>query len=83
MISLGGGGEYFTLDNPQGVPNFVNSVTSIVTEYGFEGMDIDFETPSLDLAPGDADFRASDDTFRGESDCGVCGSCASTSGRAS
>lgn len=57
MISLGGGGEFFKLDNAQDIPNFVNSVTSIVTEYGFEGVDIDFETPSLDLAPGDADFR--------------------------
>ncbi len=57
MISLGGGGEYFKLDNAQDIPNFVNSVTSIVTDYGFEGVDIDFETPSLDLAPGDVDFR--------------------------
>ncbi|MGA9718982.1 MAG: glycosyl hydrolase family 18 protein, partial [Acidobacteriaceae bacterium] len=57
MISLGGGGEYFKLDNAQDIPNFVNSVTSIVTDYGFEGVDIDFETPSLDLAPSDVDFR--------------------------
>jgi chitinase len=57
MISLGGGGEYFKLDTVQDIPNFVNSVTSIVTDYGFDGVDIDFETPSLDLAPGDTDFR--------------------------
>ena len=57
MISLGGGGEYFKLDDAKDIPNFVSSVTSIVSEYGFEGVDIDFETPSLVLAPGDTDFR--------------------------
>jgi chitinase len=57
MISLGGGGEYFKLDDAQDIPNFVNSVTSIVSDYGFEGVDIDFEAPSLVLAPGDTDFR--------------------------
>jgi chitinase len=57
LISLGGGGEYFTLAQPASIPNFVNSVSQIVTEYGFDGIDIDFETPSLDLDPGDTDFR--------------------------
>jgi chitinase len=57
LISLGGGGEYFTLAQPASIPNFVNSVNQIVTEYGFDGIDIDFETPSLNLDPGDTDFR--------------------------
>ncbi len=57
MISLGGGGKYFKLDDPQNIPNFVSSVTSIVSEYGFDGVDIDFETPSLALVPGDTDFQ--------------------------
>ena len=57
MISLGGGGQYFQLDDARDIPNFVSSVTSIVTEYGFEGVDIDFETPSLTIAPGDTDFE--------------------------
>lgn len=57
MISLGGGGKYFKLDDPQNIPNFVSSVTSIVSEYGFDGVDIDFETPSLALADGDKDFK--------------------------
>ena len=47
MISLGGGGQHFTLADPKRIPNFVSSVTSIVTEYGFDGIDIDFESPSL------------------------------------
>jgi len=57
MISLGGGGQHFTLADPKRVPNFVASVTKIVEEYGFNGIDIDFESPSLSIAPGDTDFR--------------------------
>ena len=57
MISLGGGGQHFTLADPERVPNFVSSVTRIVTEYGFDGIDIDFESPSLSIGPGDTDYR--------------------------
>lgn len=57
MISLGGGGQHFTLADPQRVPNFVSSVARIVSEYGFDGIDIDFESPSLAIDPGDADFK--------------------------
>jgi len=57
LISLGGGGEYFTLAQSANIPNSVNSVTQIVTEYGFDGIDLDFESPSLDLDPGDTNFR--------------------------
>ena len=57
MISLGGGGQHFTLADPQRVPNYVSSVTKIVTDYGFDGIDIDFESPSLSIDPGDTDFR--------------------------
>lgn len=57
LISLGGGGEYFSLAQAASIPNFVSSVTQIVTEYGFDGIDLDFESPSLVLDPGDSDFR--------------------------
>jgi chitinase len=57
MISLGGGGQYFTLGDPRGIPNYISSVERIVTEYGFDGIDLDFESPSLTLDPGDTDFR--------------------------
>ena len=57
MISLGGGGQHFTLADPKRVPNFVSSVTRIVEEYGFDGIDIDFESPSLSIDPGDTDFK--------------------------
>lgn len=57
MISLGGGGQHFTLSDPNRVPNYVSSVTRIVTEYGFDGIDLDFESPSLSIEPGDTDFK--------------------------
>ena len=57
MISLGGGGQHFTLADPKRVPNFVSSVIRIVTEYAFDGIDIDFESPSLSIDPGDTDFK--------------------------
>ncbi|MEO7143851.1 MAG: chitinase [Bryobacteraceae bacterium] len=57
MISLGGGGQHFTLADPKRVPNFVSSVTRIVADYGFDGIDIDFESPSLSIDPGDTDFK--------------------------
>jgi chitinase len=57
LISLGGGGVYVPLDGPDSVSNFVSSVSGIVADYGFDGVDIDLESPSLDLAPGDRDFK--------------------------
>jgi chitinase len=57
MISLGGGGQHFTLADPNRVPNFVSSVIRIVEEYGFDGIDIDFESPSLSIDHGDTDFK--------------------------
>lgn len=57
MISLGGGGQHFTLADPNRVPNYVSSVTSIVSEYGFDGIDVDFESPSLSIEPGGKDFK--------------------------
>jgi len=57
MISLGGGGQVFTLADSKSLPNFVTSMARIVTEYGFDGIDIDFESPSLSIDRGDTDFR--------------------------
>jgi chitinase len=57
LLSLGGGGAYYRLDKSSEVPNFVSSVRTIVSTYGFNGVDIDFESPSLSLQPGDLDFR--------------------------
>ena len=57
MISLGGGGQHFTLADPNRISNYVLSVTQIVEEYGFDGVDLDFESPSLSIEPGDRDFK--------------------------
>ena len=57
MISLGGGGQHFTLADPKRVPLYVSTVIQIVKEYGFDGIDIDFESPSLSIDPGDMDFK--------------------------
>lgn len=57
LISLGGGGEIVALDTADDLHNFVRSVSKIVQEYGFDGVDLDLETPSLILKPGDTDFR--------------------------
>ena len=57
LISLGGGGQNFTLANPRRIPAFVSSVAGIVAAYGFDGIDIDFESPSLSIDPGDVDFK--------------------------
>ncbi|MGH9452191.1 MAG: glycosyl hydrolase family 18 protein [Terriglobia bacterium] len=57
LISLGGGGQVVILNTAQDIRQFVSSVSAIVQEYGFNGVDLDFETPSLILNPGDTDFR--------------------------
>jgi chitinase len=57
LISLGGGGEVVTLNTQEDLHNFTNSVSAIVEKYGFDGVDLDIETPSLLIEPGDTDFR--------------------------
>ncbi|MGC2399760.1 MAG: glycosyl hydrolase family 18 protein [Acidobacteriaceae bacterium] len=57
MISLGGGGQHFALLTEEGKQNFIRTVEEICTQYGFNGIDIDFETSSLELDPGDTDFK--------------------------
>ena len=57
MISLGGGGQFFTMPDAVSTENFLSSVTSIVSEYGFDGIDLDFESPSLVIDAGDTDFK--------------------------
>jgi chitinase len=57
MISLGGGGQHFALTTAEGKQNFIRTVEDICTQFGFNGIDIDFETSSLELDPGDTDFK--------------------------
>jgi chitinase len=57
LISLGGGGQVVTLNTAEDLHNFVSSVSAIVEKYGFDGVDLDIETPSLLINSGDTDFR--------------------------
>lgn len=57
LISLGGGGQVVTIHTPKDLEDFIDSVSAIVEKYGFDGVDLDIETPSLLIEPGDTDFR--------------------------
>ncbi len=57
LISLGGGGTVVTLNTAADIKNFVTSVAAVVQQYGFDGIDLDIENPSIILNPGDTDFR--------------------------
>jgi chitinase len=56
-LSIGGANSPVLLNNDTDLANFVTSVSSLVQNYGFNGIDIDFEGNSLILNPGDTDFR--------------------------
>ncbi|OAB34319.1 chitinase [Paenibacillus macquariensis subsp. defensor] len=58
MISIGGANGQVQLVNTQARNNFVSSMKTIITKYGFNGFDIDFEGHSLYLNAGDSDFRS-------------------------
>jgi chitinase len=58
LISIGGANGQVQLTNSTARTNFVNTVTGIIRNYGFDGLDIDFEGHSLFLNAGDSDFRS-------------------------
>ena len=58
LISIGGANGQVQLGSATARTNFVNSVTSIIRNYGFDGLDIDFEGHSLFFNSGDSDFRS-------------------------
>lgn len=57
IISIGGANGQVQLETASARTNFVNSMISIIDEYGFDGLDVDFEGHSLYLESGDDDFR--------------------------
>ncbi|MWV42838.1 chitinase [Paenibacillus sp. HJL G12] len=57
IISIGGANGQVQLTSTSARDNFVNSVTSIIEKYGFDGLDVDFEGHSLFLNSGDSDFK--------------------------
>ncbi|MCX4627251.1 glycoside hydrolase family 18 protein [Streptomyces sp. NBC_01443] len=58
LISIGGQNGQVQLATTAARDTFVSSVSTIIDEYGLNGLDIDFEGHSLSLATGDTDFRA-------------------------
>ncbi len=57
VISIGGANGLVQLNTIAERDEFVSSMISIIENYGFDGMDIDFEGQSLSLNLGDDDFR--------------------------
>ena len=57
LISMGGATGAVDVVNSADATQFATSMTGIINEYGFDGMDIDFEGSSLILGQGDSDFR--------------------------
>jgi len=57
LISIGGANSHVQLNTTTDRQNFINSMIGIISEYGFDGMDIDLEGSSVSLNGGDLDFR--------------------------
>ncbi len=57
LISMGGATGAVDISSPADAQAFSSSMISIINEYGFNGMDIDFEGSSVSLAGGDTDFK--------------------------
>ena len=58
LISLGGASETPTLGSASDAQNFANSAASIVQQFGFDGIDIDFENGAVYLNPNDTNINA-------------------------
>ncbi len=56
LISIGGAGGSMAIDNFAAQHNFVDSITAIIENYGFDGMDINLEGKVI-LDQGDTDFK--------------------------
>ncbi|RYZ95002.1 MAG: chitinase, partial [Moraxellaceae bacterium] len=57
IISIGGANGQVQLPTAAARATFVSSMKTIIDEYGFDGLDVDFEGHSLFLNSGDNDFR--------------------------
>ncbi|GAA4274812.1 cellulase family glycosylhydrolase [Aquimarina gracilis] len=57
IISIGGAEGQVQLNTTAARDKFISSMISIIEEYNFDGMDIDFEGQSLSFNLGDTDFE--------------------------
>ncbi len=57
IISIGGQDGQVQLNTTLARDKFISSMIAIIENYGFDGMDIDFEGQSLSFELGDTDFR--------------------------
>lgn len=57
ILSISGYTDPFSLLNSSQTQNFVTSVTSILREYNFDGIDLDLEQHSLFFNPGDTNIN--------------------------
>jgi GH18 family chitinase/aryl-phospho-beta-D-glucosidase BglC (GH1 family) len=57
LLSIGGATHPITLDTIEQKNNFVSSLRNLISEYDFDGIDIDIETDSLKLNSNDTNFK--------------------------
>ncbi|MEV6231594.1 chitinase [Saccharopolyspora shandongensis] len=57
LLSVGGANGQVRLETEGARDAFVESAAAIIDRYGLDGIDIDFEGHSLELAPGDTDLK--------------------------
>ncbi|RKT86770.1 chitinase [Saccharopolyspora antimicrobica] len=57
LLSVGGANGQVRLETAAARDAFVSSAAAIIDRWGLDGIDIDFEGHSLELAPGDTDLK--------------------------
>jgi chitinase len=56
LLSIGGASGNVALNTSTDISNFVNSVSGLMTQYGFNGIDIDIENNSFTMGGSDTDY---------------------------
>jgi len=57
ILSCGGAAETPTFASTSDATNFANSISGLMSQYGFDGVDIDFENGAVFLNSGDLDIN--------------------------
>jgi chitinase len=58
VISIGGAEGQVSITDATKKTNFVNSLVSVINDYGFDGIDIDLEGSSVGLGNGDSNLQS-------------------------